>query len=113
MKKEGQGPRRRRAGSRSSDTQVSTDHTSQFPYKEAEGVGRDRGLEAALGPHLTVFLEMLPVVQAAPGRESCPGRGQDASLELGADVAWHVQQLVKDDCQGRVGHGPQDLERQD
>ena len=54
MKKEGQGPRRRRAGSRSSDTQVSTDHTSQFPYKEAEGVGRDRGLEAALGPYLTV-----------------------------------------------------------
>lgn len=53
------------------------------------------------------------MVQAAPGRESCPGPSQDASLKLGADVAWHVQQLVKDDRQGRVGHGPQDLEHQD
>lgn len=54
MNKEGQGPRQRRAGSRSSDTQVSTRHTSQVPYKEVEGIERDRGLEAALGPHLTV-----------------------------------------------------------
>lgn len=53
------------------------------------------------------------MVQAAPGRESCPRLSQDASLELGADVAWHAQRLVKDAPQGRVGRGPQDLEHQD
>lgn len=110
MDKEGQGPRRGRAGSRSADTQVSTGNTSGS-YKETEGVERDRGLEAALGP-------LGPpgdaaVVQAALGQQSRPGPSPDASLELQADVAWHVQWPVKDDPQGRLGHGPQDLQHHD
>lgn len=64
MNKEGQGPRRGRAGSRSPDVHVSTGNTSQVLIRRLKGL---KGTEASRQPWDPLgLLEMQPVVQAAP-----------------------------------------------